>query len=101
MGPELRLYTRCGEWSRREPSSRINAGECISGGEEEASQHLASRRTQRRAHREETATWPPCVMPERKELKFLSQLSRAGMVHTSMHPLLPRPRSLYVYIRGT
>lgn len=44
MGPELRLYTRCGEWSRCEPSSRINAGECISGGEEEeeeAREHLS------------------------------------------------------------
>lgn len=48
MGPELRLYTRCGEWSRREPSSCINTGECISGREEEASQHLASRRTHRK-----------------------------------------------------
>lgn len=42
------------------------------------------------AHRGEEATWPPCVMPEERELKFLSRLSCAGMVHTSKHPLPPR-----------
>lgn len=44
---------------------------------------------------EEAATWPPCVMAERRELKFLSRFLRRYSAHIHVSRV---PRSMYIVV---